>query len=371
MCEYTYVHNVGLLLSDGFEVPLPHLSGDGLTDRSQHTEVLHLVLDVLIAGTLQQTQRSGRNVELADVVLVDDIPVAREVGVGWCTLEDDCSDTKQQRSVDDVCVPCDPTYITTAEECVAVVNVEDVLSSCCCAEEVTSSCVHDTLWLASGARSVEQEERVLRAHRLGGNVVGVLVDLLVPPPVSALRPGNLSTCALVDQAVADARALLEGLVDNLLGRNDLASTLALVSGDDDLALSIDDTVAQRVRRETGKDDRVHGTNTCAGQERDDSLGNHRQVESNSVTLLDTHLLEGVCELGDLAEELSVCDDAAIACIVGLVDDGGLVGVLEGVAVDAVVRRVQLALDEPCIVAVLEATGVNCLEIALPREQLAC
>jgi hypothetical protein len=41
-----------------------------------------------------------------------------------------------------------------------------------------------------------------------------------------------------------------------------------------------------------------------------------------------------------------------------------------VAVDAVVRGVQLALEEPGVVAILEGTGVDGLEVAVPGEQLA-
>lgn len=83
-----------LLFSDNLEVPLPDLSRNGLTDGAENTQVLHLVLDVLVASALQQTQSGGRNIELRDVVLLDDVPVAGEVGVGGRALEDDRSHTE-------------------------------------------------------------------------------------------------------------------------------------------------------------------------------------------------------------------------------------------------------------------------------------
>jgi hypothetical protein len=144
----TYIYNMCLLLSDSLKVPLPDLSSNWLTDGSKNPEVLHLVLDVLVASTLEQPQRSGSDVELADVVLVDNVPVAREVGVGRRAFEDNGSHTEQQRCVYDVGVTCDPTYITAAEEDIVVVDVEDVLSGCRCSKEVASGCVHDTLRLA-------------------------------------------------------------------------------------------------------------------------------------------------------------------------------------------------------------------------------
>ena len=58
---------------------------------------------------------------------------------------------------------------------------------------------------------------------------------------------------------------------------------------------------------------------------------------------------------------------AITSIVSLVDDGGLVGVFEGVTVDTVVRCVQLALDKPGIVTMLEAASMDGLEVTFPCE----
>lgn len=115
---------------------------------------------------------------------------------------------------------------------------------------------------------------------------------------------------------------------------------------------------------------MDSADTDTGKNGDNGLGNHGQVNGNSVTLLDTHLLEGPGDLADVAEELRVGDIAATLGLVGLVDDGDAVGVLEGMAVDAVVRGVELALDEPLGVATREGAAVDGLEVAGPGEQLA-
>lgn len=128
----------------------------------------------------------------------------------------------------------DPANVSTAEEDIVVVNVEDVFSRGCGADEISTCGVHDTLGLAGRSRRVQQEQRVFGAHGLWGNVVGVFFHLLVPPPVAAFGPRDVGAGALVDQAVRDAGALLQGIVDNLLGADGLAATLALVGGDDDL-----------------------------------------------------------------------------------------------------------------------------------------
>lgn len=60
----TYIYNVGLLSADNLVVPLPDLCGDWLTNTTEHPQVLHLVLNVVVTRTLEQSQSCRRNVEL-------------------------------------------------------------------------------------------------------------------------------------------------------------------------------------------------------------------------------------------------------------------------------------------------------------------
>lgn len=172
----------------------------------------------------------------------------------------------------------------------------------------------------------------------------------MPPQISVLGPWHLRPGALVHQTVCDVWALLQRLVDDLLGTDDLATALALVGGDDDLGIGVNNTIAERVRGETSKDNRVDGADTRAGEECNQSFGNHGHVESDGVALPHTHLSESVGEFADLSEELAVCYRPALAGLVCLIDDGGLVGVLDRMPVDAVVGGVQATLEEPGVVS---------------------
>lgn len=365
----TYVANVRFLLANLLKVPLPDFRGNGFTNGTKNTQVFHLVVDVVVTSTLEQTQGSGGNVELSDLVLVDHVPVAGEVGVGRGTLENNGGASQEQRSIDDVGVTSDPADITTAEEAVIVVDVKDILSGHGSTQEVTGGGVHDTLGLSGGTGGVKQEQRVFRVDGLGRQVVGVLLDLLVPPEVTAGGPGDLSTGTLVDKHAGDIRALLQSFVDNTLSTNDLATTAALVSGDDDLGASVQHTIAQRVGGETGEDDGMNSTDTGDGEEGNERLGNHRKVDGNSVTLLDTLLLQSPGDTGDLTQEFTVGDGAALIGLIGLVDDGDLVGVLDGVTVDTVEGGVQTALNEPSNVTVLERTIAGGLEVLVEGEEV--
>lgn len=161
---------MSLLLANNLKVPLPDLGGDWLTDGAKNSEVLHLVAHMLVAGALQETQGSGSNIELCDLVLLNDIPVSGKVGVGGCTLENDGGHTQEEWGVDDIGVTGNPADITAAEVPVAIVNVEHILSGGGGTQEITAGGVHDTLGLAGRAGGVEEEERVLRVDGHGGVV---------------------------------------------------------------------------------------------------------------------------------------------------------------------------------------------------------
>jgi hypothetical protein len=71
-----YVSNVSFLLANNLKVPFPDFSGDWFTDRTEHAEMIHLVMDMMISGPLEQSQSGRSNIKLGDLVLLDDIPVA-------------------------------------------------------------------------------------------------------------------------------------------------------------------------------------------------------------------------------------------------------------------------------------------------------
>ena len=192
----------------------------------------------------------------------------------------------------------------------------------------------------------------------------------MPPEITAISPGHFSTGTLINQNAMHIGALLESLIDDALGADNLATTLTLIGSNNDLGTGVNDTVTERVGGETGENDRVDSANARASQESNHGLWNHRKVDSNSVTLLDALLLQGPSDAGDFTEQLSVGNIPALIGLIGLVDDGNLVGVLYGVAIHTVKGSVQATSEEPGIVAILEGAVVGGLEIAVEMEVLA-
>lgn len=116
-------------------------------------------------------------------------------------------------------------------------------------------------------------KRIVSPH-LGG--------LLVPPDVATLLHGDLGTSSSEDEDVLGDGALLECGIGDGLCRDGLSAALGLVGGDEDLGLAVVDAVSERLGGEAGKDDRVDGSQTSAGEEGYGCFWDHGQVDGNGL-----------------------------------------------------------------------------------------
>ena len=123
---------------------------------------------------------------------------------------------------------------------------------------------------------------------------------------------------------------------------------ARVDGDQRLRLGELHPLLDRVRREAAEDDVVRGADPRAGEHRDGDLGDHRQVDADDVAGLDPALLEHVGEPLDVAVQVGVGDVALLALLAVPVEGDPVAAAGLDVAVEAVVRGVQLAVGEPLV-----------------------
>jgi len=112
---------------------------------------------------------------------------------------------------------------------------------------------------------------------------------------------------------------------------------------------------------------VGGTDAGAGQQRRRQLGDHRHVDGDPIALRHAQALEGVGQLLDLGEEVGVGDVAGVAGFaLPVVGDAVAVAGVD-VTVEAVVRDVQPAADEPLRERQLPVE--DRVPVPLPVEQL--
>ena len=172
-------------------VPEPGLGVDRLADRAQQAErgpVGRLHRAVALAH--QGADRGRGGIEDVDLVLVADLPEARRVGVVGQPLEHQRRRAVGERAVNDVAVPGDPANVGGAPVDFAIAVVEDVLVRHRGVDHVAAGGVQHPLRLSGRARSVEDEERILGAHRLGRAVLRRPLHRLVVPDVAPRPPSR-------------------------------------------------------------------------------------------------------------------------------------------------------------------------------------
>ena len=190
--------------------------------------------------------------------------------------------------------------------------------------------------------------------------VGLIADDVVPPDVARRVHVDIAAGALVDDDVLDgvAAAHGEGLVDRRLERNLAAAAHLAVGRDDGHSARVHDPLLQALGGEAAEHHRVGGADAGAGLHRHHRLDAHGQVDDDAVAGLDAERLQAVGELTDAVIELLV-GDLGDRAVVGLEDDGDLVGLGLEMPVQTVVGDVELAVVEP-----LEERGVALVQRVL-------
>ena len=144
----------------------------------------------------------------------------------------------------------------------------------------------------------------------------------------------------------DRRALGEGFVDDLLEVNLRTATVRRVLSDNGDACGVVDAVDDGMCGKTAEDDRVHRADAGAGEQSDRKLGAHAHVDGDTIALLDAEALQHVGEALYLRMQVAIGELTNLTRL-ALPEQCNLVAARTvGVAVDAVVRKVQLAAGEP-------------------------
>src|SRR5688500_15878185 len=144
----------------------------------------------------------------------------------------------------------------------------------------------------------------------------------------------------------DGRNFSECLVGVSLEWNHLAATVATIGGDHDPGFCVIHPVAQRFRRKSAEDHGMNCADASTRQHGDRRLGNHWQVDADTIALLHAQTLEDVRELPDFAVEFPIGHRAPVPRL-AFPDQRRLVPPCAAdVPIEAVLRDVELSADEP-------------------------
>src|SRR5208337_2509227 len=110
---------------------------------------------------------------------------------------------------------------------------------------------------------------------------------------------------LYDEHALNGGTFLQRLIRVGLERHFAAAAHALIRGDDDSRIAIEDAAHQTVRRETAENDGVDCADARAGEHGVGSFGDHRQVDRHPVAFFHAVLLEHIGNAADPLVQLPV------------------------------------------------------------------
>ena len=210
------------LAADVLEVPHPGLRVDRLADRAQQAQGRQVMAGrVLVAPLHEGADGGGGGVEDRRLVALDDRPPPLLVGEVGRPLVHDRRRPVGEWAVDDVGVPRHPADVGGAPEDVGLrMDVEDEPVGRRHPRQVAAGRVQDALRLPRRPGRVEDVERILRVHLLGGAGGLLAIEGLVVPDVALGVRGHLLAGAPDDDDVADRGALRHRRVRVLLQGDD-------------------------------------------------------------------------------------------------------------------------------------------------------
>ncbi|SAI57482.1 Uncharacterised protein [Enterobacter bugandensis] len=179
-------------------------------------------------------------------------------------------------------------------------------------------------------------------------LVARFFNQVAPPQVTPLVPVDLAAGTLEDNDVIDGFdvRVFQRFIDVFLQRNTAPGAYALVGGDHQLRVRVNDAPGNRFRGEAAEDDGVDRANTRAGEHSYCRFRHHRHVDRHHVSFFNPLVQQHVGEAADVAVQLFIRDMFALRGIVAFPDNGRFVAAFGKMAVQAVRRQVQRAVFIP-------------------------
>ena len=349
------IDNRALLAADVLVVPHPRFRIDRLAHRTQQTQAGEVVVArvdfrVDVGRLDQRTDGRWGGIENADVVLLDGFPETARVRVGGNAFEHHLRGAHGHRAIRDVAVARHPADVGRAPEDVVRLDVEAPLHRQRGPQQVAAARMLHALRRAGRAGRVQDKQWMFGIDPFRFALRALAFDQVVQPGVAAGHHRQLAARALIHDDVFHgiAAAQRQRFVDDGFQWQLLAATQLLVARDDGHGARVDDAFLQGFRRKAAEDDGVGGADARASLHCSNAFNRHRHIDDHAVALGDALGFQAVGELADFFVQLFICC-LGNGAVVRLEDDGGLVAqAIFDVAVQAVVRHVQLAVLEPFV-----------------------
>jgi hypothetical protein len=135
----------------------------------------------------------------------------------------------------------------------------------------------------------------------------------------------------------------------MLARDGLAAPVRDTGRDNDLCLSTRDAAVERCCTKAAEHDTVDRPNPGTGEHRDDLLRDHRHIDRDPVSFLNTQLFQTVGHPHDFTQELAVGKDPPGVILAFPYRSNLIPAAILHIAVKAVVSNIGLTINEPACI----------------------
>ena len=206
--------------------------------------------------------------------------------------------------------------------------------------------VDGTLWLARGARRVNDHQRILRVRRCRIGGVPCHRHQLVPPVIAARSPRHVNPEPLQHDQVSQRRNLRRRFVSDGLERRSFSAARARVGSEKGVGCSIVQARRDRLRAETGKQGQEHPADFDDRQHRHNDLRRHWHEHANGIAFAEPERAQRVGQAIHLAAQFKVGQASRLSIFPFPNDRGLRVRRRVRILVEAVVHDVHHTADAP-------------------------
>ncbi|SAG08534.1 Uncharacterised protein [Enterobacter hormaechei] len=343
------VHHRALLVADLLPVPLPGFRVDRLAHGAEDAQGRAVgPFDGFIAFRHQRADRRWRGVENVDLMLINHLAHTRRGRPVRYAFKHQRRCAAGQRAVQQVAMTGDPAHVGGTPVDVAGMVVEDVFKGGGRINQIAAGGMQHAFRLTGGAGGIQDKQRIFRVHLFRLMLVARVFNQIAPPQVAPLVPVDFAARALEDNDVVDGFyvRVFQRFINVFLQRDTAPGAHALVSGDHQLRVRVNNAPGNRFRGEAAEDHGVDRADARAGQHSHGGFRHHWHVDRHHIAFFNALGQQHVGEAADVAMQFFIRDVFALRGIVAFPDNGRFVAAFSKMAVQAVRRQVQRAVFIP-------------------------
>ena len=287
-------------------VPIPRLLVNRLPHTPQHLQRTQIILlHKIQIERHQRPNRGRRRVKMRHAILLHHFPEPPGIRIRRRPLKNNPRRPIYQRSIQNITVPGNPPSIRRTPIHIILPHLKHIAKRVTRVHHIPATRMQHPLRLARRPRRIQNKQRIFGIHLHRLVLLRRIPDQHMPPLIPPLDPRDLPVRSLTHNHTMHRRAILQRLIRNILQWHMLIPTPQAIIRNQHFRITILNPLRQRLRRKSGKHNRMHRPHPCTRQRRNHQLRRHRHIDTNPIPLLDPLVLQHIRKPAHILMQLPV------------------------------------------------------------------